>query len=252
MRTAPLAVLLGICFCVASWAGPASAQAQEIIPPAIVVADPLDDVHVTTRIDQIQGALDAGTVRASLWYWGFAGVQLGSGTVNGILAFTPGSQPGFLVNRVVGAVQGYLGFLSLLINPMVASRAAAKLRALPSDSPTERRSKLAAAESLLERSADRERAGRAWYTHVIGITAGAASGLLLAFAFKETSWVDGLINFGIVVAFAELQIWTMPTKAIKDWELYQQTGELPVARRRVVPSFGIAAAPGGVAASVVF
>jgi hypothetical protein len=253
MRTAGLVVSIGLCCCVASRPVAASAVVDQGGAPITVADEQLDDAQVTKRIEGIQAALDAGTARASVWYWGFAGVQLGSGVVNLGLALNHRGRPGILENRALGAVQGFLGFVGLLINPMVPSRAAAALRVLPADSPAARRDKLAAAESLLRRSAERERAGRAWYNHVVVIAAGAASGLLLAFAFEDTSWVDGLINMGIVVGFGELQIWAMPTRAIKDWERYQRSGELPVAaRRKVTPALGISAAPGGFAACLVF
>jgi len=237
-------------------AAPAAvADANEVLsdPPDVDAGRLLDDAAVNARIDFIQQSLDAGQARANVWYWGFTGVQAGSAIVCGILIFAERDKPGALENNIISTAQSLLGFFGLIIDPMFAGYAHKKVRALPGSTADERREKLSAAESWLQRSAKREKAGRAWYNHVLGLAVGLTGGLLLAFAFEETDWKDGLLNFGIAVAVNELQIWTQPTKAIKDWDSYQATyGTSSTARRFRLSPPRIVASPMGVVAYARF
>lgn len=75
------------------------------------------------------------------------------------------------------------------------------------------------AGELLKALAAREKQGRSWKTHAIAGAVNLGSGLITWLGFKRTVW-DGVANFALNTVVTEAQIWTQPTRAIKDYERY--------------------------------
>jgi len=210
--------------------------------------EPGDD-EISTRLARIESNFADGKAYANIWWVGWLTIQLGSAAVFGSLAIAYHDEPDAPANGVTGALGLASGALLLAI-PMVPAYAPYKLRQLPEDTPEARREKLARAEDYLRRSADYEEMGRAPYMHLVNFGFAAAAGLLLAFAFDDTDWKDGLYNFGLLFAVSELQIATQPTRAIEDWKAYRRL-YCPPSNEKPATAKGFAL-PGAAALEVLF
>lgn len=176
------------------------------------------DSLVKERIDYIQKMLDHGKPAAKLWWdgwlYGYSAATLAQGAVSLTSDKLQTRQ-----DMVLGAATTLVGAVGQLIMPMTPASAPQKLALLPEDSPGERIIKLNKAEQLLEASATREKEGRSWKMHVASSAVNLSSGLVTWLGFDRTIQ-SGLINFAINEAITEVQIWTQPTRAIKDYATY--------------------------------
>ena len=85
-------------------------------------------------------------------------------------------------------------------------------------------------EEMLKEIAEREKEGRSWKMHALTGAVNLSTGLITWLGFKRSVW-DGLEIFALNTAVTELQIWTQPTRAIKDYKNYY--GKIPVIYNHV-------------------
>jgi hypothetical protein len=191
------------------------------------------------RLGFLTERLQAGKTGAQAWYWTWTAIY-GAATIGQAVGFFIGQDVRTQVNFAVGAATTLLGLLLLFITDFPAEYAARELSRMPTDTPAQRRAKLKRAEELMEGAATSEADGRAWYIHLGGAAVSLAGGLILWLAYGFL--VDGIINAAVGIAITEVQIWTQPTRAIKDWADYQAqfggavTGNKPTVR--IVPTMG--------------
>ncbi|WP_394823873.1 hypothetical protein [Pendulispora albinea] len=79
------------------------------------------------------------------------------------------------------------------------------------------------AEALLERDAEQEESGIAWYNHALEIGLNVAIGVTLGYALDD--WVDNSISAGAAIVLVESQLFTQPVGAIRARKRYF-TGDL--------------------------
>jgi len=154
---------------------------------------------------------------------------------------------------VVGAATTFLGAAGQLLTPNTPGRAYDQLREIRGDTTEEMMQKLRKAEELLEKSAQREKAGRSWKIHAITGAVNVTSGLITWLGFNRNVW-SGIQNFAINTVITEAQIWTQPIRAVKDYENYcrnYKTGKVQVALRPDMTWF-VSASPGGIKIKIVF
>jgi hypothetical protein len=207
--------------------GPAGARAQDRPAPA--------DREAQARLAFIAQALSAAQPRARTWWYGWiAGYTAGTAVSWGLAkAHWNDDQPdpanpdgprirdrGFAEDMLVGGATFALGVGGLMISPFTPASAAAKLKLLPEETPDNRRIKLLRAEELLRQCAKREKEGRGWMTHLLNIAVNAAAGVVTSVAF-DRPWTDGLVTFAVGESVSLLNIFTQPTRAIRDLEAYE-------------------------------
>lgn len=227
---------------------PLLALALLLLAPSARAQDPTD-VEITRRLGFIERHLEAGTVAADRWWYGWYGgwTALTAGEVVFAVAAT---SRGFRVDSAVGAVSCSLGVIPLGFLPFVPRTAAASLRTLPGTTAEERRRKLVAGENLLRKSAETEALGRSWLTHALGISVSIGAGLVLALGYKRP--VTGTINAITGVLLTEAQIFTQPTAAIGAWRAYGRGQfETPVAATNT-PRWTVVPQPTGIGFAAVF
>ena len=137
--------------------------------------------------------------------------------------------------------------------PMTPSYAPARLTKISEDTHEAQLQKLGNAEELLKACALREKDGRSWQTHAVAGVVNIGSGLITWLGFKRNMWA-GLENFALNTVITEAQIWSQPTKAMKDYQNYCKrfkTGEKPVALKSGIYWFA-GAYPGGIEIKIVF
>jgi hypothetical protein len=111
----------------------------------------------------------------------------------------------------------------LIFNPLNSWNVAEKLQHLPQSTGEEKTAKLVFAEQLLKDCADREIYGRSWQTHALAGLVSILGGTAIALDEDENEdyrYGDGAFFFASSMLIAEIQIFTMPTRAIEDWEAY--------------------------------
>ncbi len=210
--------------------GPAGAWTQEHQTPA--------DDEAQARLGFIAQALAAAQPRARTWWYGWiAGYSAGTVVSWGLAkAHWKDSKPDpanpdgprirdreFAEDMLVGGATFALGVGGLMISPFTPASAAAKLKLLPEETPDNRRIKLLRAEELLRQCAKREKEGRGWLTHLLNIGVNAAAGVVTSVAF-DRPWTDGLVTFAVGESVSLLNIFTQPTRAIRDLEAYESGG----------------------------
>jgi hypothetical protein len=184
---------------------------------------------------------------AQIWWYGWLAGYSGATAGQAIVSLTTEDMT-LRQDMALGAATTLLGALGQVIAPMYPRD---EFRDFPSYKQYISGGRpLSAEESamLLKALADREKEGRSWKTHAIAGVVNLSSGLITWLGFKRTVW-DGVANFALNTAVTEAQIWTQPTRAIKDYERYlrennPEAGMIPSKPER---EWTVSVYPGGVA-----
>ena len=211
-----------------------------------------DDAEVKARIDYIQNVLDGGEKGAKIWWNGWLIGYSAATVVQGAVLITSDDKS-TREDMATGAATTLLGAVGQLITPMVPAKAPEELKSMQEETNEERIIKLEYAEGLLKKSALREKSGRSWQTHAIAGVVNISSGLITWLGFKRTVWA-GIGNFALNTAVTEAQIWTQPTRAMKDYEAYCQkyiSGN-PTETLKPDVDWYVGVYPGGLGIRVVF
>lgn len=235
------ATLVSTCVALLALASGAAAQ----------TAATMTDAEVTGRLAYIQRALDGGRHAADLWTYGWIG-GYSAATAAQLAVYNSSDDEKQRQNMLVGAWTTGVGAIGTLVFPVEAGRFAARLRAVPAETPEARRAKLATAEGYLRKAAAQEALGRSWQAHVLSGAVNLAAGLVIWKHYDRPS-SDGLSTFVIGQAISEAQIFTQPTRAIRDLRDYEsRTDFAPSASGEVRPEWHFGITPGGVVVGVRF
>lgn len=172
--------------------------------------------------------------RAQAWWYAWLGGYSAATAGQGIVYFTS-EDKSLRQDMALGAATTFLGAMGQLLTPVLPKNAT---YGLPTGGY-----KAAGAEpmsydqsaELLKALALREKEGRSWKVHAIAGVVNLGSGLITWLGFKRT-FLDGLGNFALNTVITEAQIWTQPTRAIKDYERFcreEGAGGGPVAAKPV-------------------
>jgi hypothetical protein len=210
------------------------------------------DSVITERIQLIQNMLDRGRPNANLWWYGWlAGYS--AATITQGAVFVLSNEKATRQDMVLGAATTLLGAAGQLLTPNEPGRAPDRLLQIQGVDEDTRRQKLKDAEELLKASALREKAGRSWKIHVITGAVNVSSGLITWLGFNRDLWA-GVQNFALNTIITETQIWTQPTRAMKDYQNYcrrfKKGEELAAIRHDI--SWFVSTYPGGIELKIVF
>ena len=208
-------------------------------------AKSLSDTEVANRLAYIQRSLDAGQKSADLWWHGWL-IGYGVATFGQVVAGTGTHDVTQKQDLLVGAATSGLGAIGQVVFPLDAGLLAVQLRALPAETPEARRAKLAAAEGFLRRSAAQEALGRSWKAHALAGVVNLAAGLVIWRHYDRPAR-DGVLTFALGQLVSEVQIFTQPTRAIRDLREYEHRSDFERAAATGGPqrSWYVSATPGG-------
>ncbi len=189
---------------------------------------------------------------AQIWWYGWLGGYSAATAGQVIVASTTEN----LITRqdmILGAGTTFLGALGQLIMPLGPRDAFSDYPTVKEYVSGDHPMSPEETMELLKILSVREKEGRSWKTHAIAGAVNLSSGLITWLGFRRTVW-DGLANFALNTAVTEAQIWTQPTRAIKNYEKYlleyQSEAGLPPLKPESEWSVGVF--PGGIAIKVVF
>ena len=212
----------------------------------------IGDTLVAERLRTIEQMLNAGKPNARGWWYGwlygYSAATVGQGIVMAVSSDRSNRQ-----DMALGGITTILGAANILITPRDPAIASYKLAQIPENTPDERAIKLIEAEKLLKRSADVEKAGRNWQEQALCGVVNVSSGLITWYGFRRNAWA-GLENFLINTAISEAQIFTQPTKAMKDYNAYlKKYSSIQTSFSRTSDiQLLVHAVPGGVGVKLIF
>jgi hypothetical protein len=212
----------------------------------------LPDLIVSERLQIIETMLHEGKSNANLWWYGWLAGYSAATVGQGVVSISTNDKS-LKQDMVLGAATTLLGALGQVITPMVPGYAPDRLKKISDGTVKERRQKLIAAEELLKQSALREKSGRSWKNHAITGIVNIGGGLITWFGFKRDIWA-GLESFVLNTCITEAQIWTQPTKAMKDYKNYckkYKSGSTPMVQKPEI-IWLVSGTPGGVQLRIVF
>ncbi|MDH4262218.1 MAG: hypothetical protein OEV78_04135 [Spirochaetia bacterium] len=216
----------------------------------------LSDQEVNERIQFINSSLKTGETGSRIWYWSFLGLY-SAGTITQLSLYfaAPSIEPVDLVKRehfrqdmMMGTITTAIGVLSLAISPMPSMYARNAIESMPDDTMEDRIAKLKKSEKLLAESSKWEKESNSLLMHGLNFGLNLSAGLIIWLAFHRTI-IDGLVTFAPGFLIGEIQLFTQPTKAVKDWNNYEnkysqnQASYLPQKNNDNL--WHLAVAPGG-------
>jgi len=167
------------------------------------------------RIDYIQRSFDLGQNSAKLWSYTWIGVDA-VGSLQAIPAIFSGHQR---TSNIVGASESLLGLTAMIVYPFYARSSGDDLRKLPESTTEELKFKLDKAESWLKRNYKQEELGRSWLAHAGVLAVSMAGGGII---WHNDGFQSGLTNALACLVLGEVQIWTQPTRNIRDYDNYRR------------------------------
>lgn len=216
-----------------------------------LVAQPLgNDSATTARINYIQMALQQSAPAVNRWWYGWFGAYSISSTAQAVIGFST-SDRNTRQDMLLGSATCLLGAGLQLATPLNTGNMAKQIAQLPDSTPELRTLKLRRAEELLRQAAETEKDGRSLKIQALNGAANLGSGLITWLGFRRTLW-DGVSNFLINTAISELQIWTQPTRTLKDYRYYTRKYLENNTRQTNKAEYWLRTYPGGVALNIVF
>lgn len=219
-----------------------------------VCAEPISD-GTSLRISAIEKALSEEATHSKIWQNGWTAV-FGTLTLVETASAISSDEDDEKDDRhdsTVNAISSAIGTASMLLDPLRLHGDLKALELMPQETLEERQRKLKMAESYLEAAALREKAGRSLKNHLLSGLVNLAAGLAVTFDGGRED--DGLAMFASGMLVSEIQIFSMPQKAVAQWEAYQEgnlDGLAGMGSKKPVNRFLVAASPGYVQFSVLF
>ncbi|HUW93158.1 MAG TPA: hypothetical protein VMV74_08335 [Bacteroidales bacterium] len=176
------------------------------------------DSITVESIKDLSALADKDKVNAQIWWYGWLAGYSAATAGQGIVFFTSDNKA-TRQDMAVGAATTFLGAMGQLLTPMVrrdASYGNPDVRgSFTGGQPLSSEQSM----ELLKALALREKEGRSWKVHAMAGVVNIGSGLITWIGFKRT-FRDGLENFALNTVITEAQIWTQPTRAIRDYRKY--------------------------------
>lgn len=211
----------------------------------------ISDTLLHERIECIQNMLKQSKTGVNVWWkgWiaGYSVATVGQGAV-----FLLSKDVATRQDMALGSITTLLGGAEQLLMPLNTGDTNS-LDQMPENSTEDKLNKLSSAEKLLETLATKEKAGRSWQVHALSGVVNVSSGLITWIGFKRSVW-DGVGNFLLNTAICEAQIWTQPTRTMKDYQKYcKKYKSTPNALAyKLQPEYFISTYPGGIALRIIF
>jgi hypothetical protein len=210
------------------------------------------DSAIIEGLNEIQILLHKDRINAQRWWYGWLTGYSAATVGQGIVYFSSDKER-TRQDMALGSATTFLGAIGLLITPIVPHNPDLKDSPDPAGASKDQYNKQEQYEELLKEIALREKAGRSWKPHAIAGVVNIGSGLITWLGFRR-SFVEGLGNFALNTVITEAQIWTQPTRAVKDYQNFirkYHPGSVPGVTKPAKELL-VRAHPGGIAFELDF
>lgn len=170
-----------------------------------------DSVRLQQLVQQVQHNEKAASTWWVTWIGLYASATLGQGVVAYLSPDKSTRQ-----DMVLGAGTTLLGMVGQFITPVKSGYNPGLFDQGSGLDHAGRLKQLSQAEALLAFQANIARSGRSWQTQALFGTVNVASGLITWLGFKRSVW-EGVANFALNTAITEIQIYSQPVRAVKDY-----------------------------------
>lgn len=212
----------------------------------------ISDSLAHERIQTIQSMLYESKTNVNIWWYGWLGIYSAATVGQGAL-FLASKDVDTKQDMALGASIAFIGAAIQAIVPLNTGKDGETLAQLPEKTNDEMQRKLSVAEDLLKSDAMKEKLGRSWQVHALNEAVNLSSGLITWLGFKRSVW-SGIENFFLNSIVTETQIWTQPTRTLKDYQNYcrkYKSGSNPLTYQPQ-PEFFLSTFPGGASLRIVF
>jgi hypothetical protein len=175
------------------------------------------DSLLTEQLQDINKLLNQDKKNAQRWWYGWL-VGYSAATVGQGIVYFSSDNKSTRQDMALGAATTALGAIGQILTPIVPHTSSLQDFQI-SNTSAELTAELTFSEEFLEEIAIREKNGRSWKVHAVTGAVNISSGLITWLGFKRSVW-DGVGNFALNTVITELQIWTQPTRAVKDYKNY--------------------------------
>lgn len=169
------------------------------------------------RTEFLESGLDENQRHARYWQNGWSTFYTVSAVAQAALWIDADNNDDS-INYGIGSLKSAAALADMLLRPHPGRHGAELVRSLPEATPEQRHERLGYAEMVLRDSATRAASRRTWQPHLKVIGVNLIAGALIA-GFGDEG--DALTSTALGIAIGEAQIWTQPTRYVKDWEKYQ-------------------------------
>lgn len=212
----------------------------------------LSDKEIYMRLSTLRSMLDNDQKGAGLWWYGWLGIYCVATIGQGAVACISNDKT-IKENMTLGAGTTFFGIVGQFITPLKPNYIDIQIERLKNLSKEERLIKLIQAEKMLKDQAEYAKIGKSWEPHVLGGVVNMTSGLITWLGYKRSLW-DGIENFALNTVVTEIQIWSQPTKAMLDYNIYMDKYKLIDSKNLRRPDFVCYSfvVPGGVGVGIGF
>jgi hypothetical protein len=176
-------------------------------PSALDPDGRVSEAEAGARVERIGAALAEDAADAELWTgaWLLTYAAITAGQLGALVLL---DDPGERTDLYVGIAGSFGALAGIPLFPLAVLEDGPLLATYDADVCRE----LAIAERTLERDAENEAMGVAWFVHVANVAVNLALGLLLGVGYDR--WLSAAISAASGTAIGELMLFTQPTGAI--------------------------------------
>lgn len=178
----------------------------------------IPDSITAEQSEHIKKLLNQDKKNAQIWWYGWIAGYSAATVAQGIIFFSCDNKS-TRQDMALGAATTALGAAGQLLMPLVPKNLSLQDYQFPGNTSSKLTEELIYSEELLKEIAAREKEGRSWKMHALTGAVNLSTGLITWLGFKRSVW-EGVEIFALNTAVTELQIWTQPTRAIKDYKNY--------------------------------
>jgi hypothetical protein len=198
--------------------------AYQLIP--LTGQEAKSDSLLTAQLQEIKKTVIQDKKIAQTWWYGWLAGYSAATVGQGIVYFSSDNKS-TKQDMALGAATTALGALGQIIAPLVPHNLSLQDFQVPGYSLEGKPGETMYYEELLKEIAAREKKGRSWKMHALTGAVNMSTGLITWLGFKRSVW-DGIGIFALNTAVTELQIWTLPAGAIRDYKSYcKKYGSFP-------------------------
>ena len=183
-----------------------------------MMKDSLSDYEISERLALLEKMLNHNEKSAKGWWYSWIGIYGAATLGQGAVAIIT-EEKALKQDMIVGAGTTLLGLAGQLIAPVNSGYKKGQFDVSGELAEKASLEKLKQAEQMLKIQSDCAKNGKGWQMHAMSGAVNLTSGLITWLGFKRSVWA-GIGNFALNTVVTELQIWTQPTRAMKDYKQY--------------------------------
>lgn len=220
---------------------------------SLVLSNPIlaQNTGEEERFNFLRNSLLEEQSSASLWSYGWTIFYGANAVASYTIAGTTHDKVAHLTQRVAGT-QALVGTLAMLLSPLPSATAVEELDAMKSDTPEEKKARLARAEELLKSTSEAEELGTSWIIHVANALLAGTGAAVIRYTYEDRINRAGgrpvneaAFNFLAGFIVGEIQIFTQPTLSIDRWKEYRGKYNAAESREDYQLSMTVRYVPGG-------